>query len=535
MEELTQRQKKLTNIMNGNAKDGIISEEEKNIILKYMDNEIELRKYFDSRRTNDMKFQSIRDTIYEINLYYQKLKEYFKFDTFKYGQLECISEIMSNRNCLFIIKTGGGKSLTFQLPAMISSRVKGRTTVIISFLLALTKDQIFNFEKYVGQFNQMKVCRFDSTMNMTEKSQIINNIKNGLSYDMIYVTPETFLESTFQSLMEILVTSNKFARLVIDEVHLIKQWGESFRPAVLRIGDIKNNPAFSRIQIVGFTATANERTKMFLLNNLRINNSSTRTIKLPLNRPNITYRFKCLSGNACLYDARDCILSFKEKFKRLPRCISYVWRTSTTESYARIFSGIMSEMRPTFFHSGEGMTEEKKSRNYFAWNSDGVNASRMIFATIAFGLGIDANVDIVFIMDVKTLDMLIQEAGRVGRNGEQSYCYVYVNFGVINATPYVRKADRDDENDSPRNTNTQEEQEERMLINKVCKISAPFVCRRKLLLTPYSKDEVANMDCFKGENASFEPCDNCAYNAANAKVPEKSKYAFTKKKIFKKK
>lgn len=452
--------------------------------------------------------------------------------------------------------TGGGKSLCFQLASLIENK----TIIVISFLLSLTDDQIYNaILKFIEDNKNISICRYDSTINICGRQNILNNIRNGKVYNLIYVTPEMFIEKSFESVLDVLKTKNMLSRFVIDEVHLLKDW-KSFRGTVLKIGDVKRNPKYSSIPFVTFTATATTETKNFVLNNLGINNSKTCCITLPFNRPNITPIFKCVGREDAMIDMVLFIKEFFQQHGRYPKCIAYCATHSNCESAVKKFSSLCPAMGAKYYHAG--LSPEKRKEIYLSWNKNNTAKKPLkgfaeenqkqrivlnqgiltmecdiIFCTIAFGVGIDCPVDVVFIIDVPDkLNALLQMLGRAGRDGKQAFCFVYYNFFKFKNNNFFKKG------------TVEVDEEEKSKVSFVCRMNFTgkerypceitlkegevIPCRKTLLSMYFSPKEAADLRCSDKNNVKFKKCDLCLKREMEIqKKIEKEKKKLNKKKF----
>ena len=327
------------------------------------------------------------------------LKKYFGYDEFRKGQEEIIESVLNKNDTLVVMPTGGGKSLCFQLPALL---MKG-TAIVISPLIALMKDQYDSLEK-----NNFPATYINSSLSFEESSERINRALNG-KYKLIYIAPERLSNEYFIKTLSKLTVSF----LAIDEAHCISEWGHDFRPAYLNIKNALQNISISHT--VALTATATPDVQDDIVNSLGMKNP--KLLIKGFDRENLTY----IAENTV------------KKIERITKIISKTKKGSTIiycgsrKKTEEIFKGLSEEnIFATFYHAGMTNEERKINQNKFI-NSE-VNA---IVATNAFGMGIDkSDVRNVIHTDFTgSIEAYYQEAGRAGRDGLPSNCYLLYNFG----------------------------------------------------------------------------------------------------------
>ncbi len=327
------------------------------------------------------------------------LQKYFSYDTFRPGQGEVIDHVLSKKNALVVMPTGSGKSLCFQIPALMMEGV----TIVISPLIALMKDQ-------VDQLNRLKVpvTFINSSISSDEQSQRIRDIENG-AYKIVYIAPERFNSPTFMAM----IRQVPIALFAIDEAHCISQWGHDFRPSYLRLKDVIKSLNFP--PVIALTATATKQVQDDILDQLNI--AQIETFVSGFDRPNL----KFLSVG----------LSVEKKKKELVRIIksikgSGIVYASTKKSVEEVAVFLNENNLPAAAYHG-GM--EKGVRNE-AQNNLLNNSPQIIVATNAFGMGID-KADVRFVIHYNTpgsMEAYYQEAGRAGRDGRVSYCLLFHSY-----------------------------------------------------------------------------------------------------------
>ena len=327
------------------------------------------------------------------------LKKYFGYDEFRKGQEEIIESVLNKNDTLVVMPTGGGKSLCFQLPALMMNG----TAIVISPLIALMKDQYDALEK-----NNFPATFINSSLSFEESSERINRAING-QYKLIYIAPERLSNEYFiKNLAKLNISF-----LAIDEAHCISEWGHDFRPAYLNIKNALQNIPISHT--VALTATATPDVQSDIISSLCMKNPKL-MIK-GFDRENLTY----IAENTVKKIAR--IIKIITKTKNGSTIIYCGSRKKTEE----IFKGLCEENIPaTSYHAGMASEERKTNQNKF------INAEvNVIVATNAFGMGIDkSDVRNVIHTDFTgSVEAYYQEAGRAGRDGLPSNCYLLYNFG----------------------------------------------------------------------------------------------------------
>ena len=324
----------------------------------------------------------------------EALKTYFGYDNFKTGQEELISGIMDRRDVLGIMPTGGGKSLCYQLPAVIQDGI----TLVISPLISLMKDQ-------VDSLNEIDIAStfINSSIDNNELNERIEDIKNG-RYKIIYVAPERLSTTMFLNL----VRSLELSLVAIDEAHCISQWGHDFRPSYVDI------PRFiksleTRPVVAAFTATATVEVVEEIKDLIELNDPIE--VITGFDRPNLTYRVAKPS---------DKFTYLKSYIDNLPEEYSGVIYCSTRKAVDSVSLRLKNLNRSVVPYHG-GMTSDERQQNQDDFIKD---KTKIIVATNAFGMGIDKP-DVRYVVHYnmpKNMESYYQEAGRAGRDGEPSEC-----------------------------------------------------------------------------------------------------------------
>ncbi|WP_405295913.1 RecQ family ATP-dependent DNA helicase [Algibacter sp. Ld11] len=334
------------------------------------------------------------------------LKKYFGFNQFKGLQEDVVTSIISGNHTFVIMPTGGGKSLCYQLPALMQEG----TAIVVSPLIALMKNQV---DAIRGISNEEGVAHvLNSSLNKTEVKRVKEDIVNGVT-KLLYVAPESL---TKEENVEFLRTV-KISFMAVDEAHCISEWGHDFRPEYrnLRhiIGRIGDN-----IPIIGLTATATPKVQEDIIKNLGI--SGATTFKASFNRPNLFYEVRSKTKNV---DA-DIIRFVKQNDGKSG--IIYCLSRKRVEELAQVLQVNGIDALP--YHAGlDAKTRSSHQDKFLMEDCD------VIVATIAFGMGIDKP-DVRFVIhhDIpKSIESYYQETGRAGRDGGEGHCLAYYAYKDI--------------------------------------------------------------------------------------------------------
>lgn len=329
----------------------------------------------------------------------QTLKQYFGYDSLRTGQEELINGILAGRDVLGIMPTGAGKSLCYQLPALI---LKG-ITLVISPLISLMSDQ-------VKALNQAGVHAAYINSSLTE-----NQIRMALSYasqgryKIIYVAPERLNTPRFLDF----ACNADISMLTVDEAHCISQWGQDFRPSYLEIaGFLTRLPR--RPIVSAFTATATERVKNDIVASLELNNPVT--MVTGFDRPNLFFRVVTRKGGS---QKDNSIINYVKKHEDESGIIYCATKKNVDKLYTLLNEQGISAGR---YHAGLSNEERKQNQENFTYDR-----IRVMVATNAFGMGIDkSNVRYVLHYNMpQSLEYYYQEAGRAGRDGEEAECVLF--------------------------------------------------------------------------------------------------------------
>ncbi len=337
---------------------------------------------------------------------YAALKHFFGFSKFKGLQEEVVKSILNKQNTFVVMPTGGGKSLCYQLPALM----QGGTAIVVSPLIALMKNQVDALRSLSSEEGIAHVL--NSSLNKTEVKNVKNDIANGIT-KLLYVAPESLTKEEY---VDFLQTQN-ISFLAIDEAHCISEWGHDFRPEyrnlksiIERIGD--------NIPIIGLTATATPKVQEDILKNLGMQGATT--FKASFNRPNLYYEIRPKTKSV----DSDIIRFVKQNEGKSG--IIYCLSRKRVEELAQTLQ--VNGIKAVPYHAGlDGKTRVKHQDMFLMEDVD------VVVATIAFGMGIDKP-DVRFVIhnDIpKSIESYYQETGRAGRDGGEGHCLAFYSYKDI--------------------------------------------------------------------------------------------------------
>ncbi|MCT8340844.1 DNA helicase RecQ [Flavobacteriaceae bacterium TK19130] len=337
---------------------------------------------------------------------YAALKHYFGFSSFKGLQEDVVKSILTNHNTFVIMPTGGGKSLCYQLPALI----KDGTAIVVSPLIALMKNQVDSLRSLSSEEGIAHVL--NSSLNKSEIRQVKSDIENGVT-KLLYVAPESLTKEEYIDFFQ----SQKISFVAIDEAHCISEWGHDFRPEyrnlrriIQRLGD--------NIPIIGLTATATPKVQEDILKNLGIQNANT--FKASFNRPNLYYEIRPKTKNV------DADITRFVKKNEGKSGIIYCLARKRVEELAQTLQ--VNGIKAVPYHAGLDSKTRVKHQDMFLKEDVDV-----VVATIAFGMGIDKP-DVRFVIhnDIpKSIESYYQETGRAGRDGGEGHCLAFYSYKDI--------------------------------------------------------------------------------------------------------
>ncbi len=387
------------------------------------------------------------------------LKKYFGYENFRPGQEEIITHILNNEDVLGIMPTGAGKSVCYQVPAMILEGV----TIVISPLISLMKDQVDSLNE-IG----IPATFINSTLSYSNYEQTIENIIHNV-YKIIYVAPERLNSDTFLNLLNKI----NISMVTIDEAHCVSQWGHDFRPSYCEIANmilnLKKRPIVS-----AFTATATELVKNDIINLLHLENPYCLTTGF--DRKNL--KFSVETPN----DKIEFIINYLDEHKNESGIIYCLTRKNVDTVFDKLCDLGISVSR---YHGGMTEKQRRLSQEDFTFDR-----TKIMVATNAFGMGIDkSNVRYVIHYNMpKDLESYYQEAGRGGRDGEKADCILLFSRSDIVTNKLLIES-------IPSETSHYQEYEK---LNDMVDYCNTDKCLRKYILEYF------------GETTDFDNCGNCS-------------------------
>lgn len=396
----------------------------------------------------------------------EKLQEYFGFDSFKDEQEQIIQSLLSGRDTFVIMPTGGGKSLCYQLPALVSEGV----AIIVSPLIALMKNQVDLVRSYSSNDD---IAHFlNSTLTKKEIVQVKGDLQSGKT-KMLYVAPETLTKQENLDFFSDL----QISFFAVDEAHCISEWGHDFRPEYRRLREMMEI-INDKIPVIALTATATPKVQSDIVKNLKLRDANI--FISSFNRPNLYYEvLPKINKEETIKSIVRFIVQNKGKSG-----IIYTLNRKTTEELADML--MANNIKAVAYHAGLDSKLRAHRQDLFL-NED----VQVIVATIAFGMGIDKP-DVRFVIHYnipKSIENYYQETGRGGRDGLEGKCILYYSHKDVSKLEHLMR----DKPLSEREVGAQ-------LISETVAYAESGVCRRKVLISYFGEEYTA-------ENCGS--CDNC--------------------------
>ncbi len=395
----------------------------------------------------------------------QALKHYFGYDCFRPGQQEIVEAALEKQDLLVIMPTGGGKSLCFQLPALLQPGI----TVVVSPLISLMQDQVAALKD-----NGIEATFLNSSVNWQDSRSRADDILAGKT-KLLYVAPERLLSEKFLVFLDRVHAQVGIAAFAIDEAHCVSEWGHDFRPEYRQLRQIRER--YPEVPFFALTATATDRVREDIIAQLALRQPTIHIASF--NRPNLYY--EVVPKDKRPYDQLLKLIR-KHSGSSIIYCLS---RRKVDEIAFRLQKdGIVALP----YHAG--LTDEVREKNQTRFIRDDVN---VMVATIAFGMGINKpDVRLVVHYDLpRNIENYYQESGRAGRDGEPAHCSLIFGYGDLKTIEYI----------IDQKTDPQEQRVARQQLRKVIDYAEGTDCRRTIQLSYFGERFPGN--CGK--------CDNCRF------------------------
>jgi ATP-dependent DNA helicase RecQ len=393
------------------------------------------------------------------------LKHFFGYDQFRLHQRAAIEAVLAQQDALVVMPTGGGKSLCYQLPALLRMGV----TVVVSPLIALMQDQV---DALVN--NGIAATYLNSSLDgMTVRSRQADVLAGRTK--LLYLSPERLLSENFWPFLSQLHQQIGIAGFAIDEAHCVSEWGHDFRPEYRQLHRIR--AAFPSVPVLALTATATERVRHDIVQQLQLQGSEC--LVASFNRPNLYYEVRPKAKQS-YGDLLEQVQSLQGS--GIIYCLS---RKRVDEVAGRLQRDGVAALP---YHAG--LPVETRTDHQHRFIRDDV---RIMVATIAFGMGINKP-DVRFVIHYdlpRTLEGYYQESGRSGRDGEPAHCTVYFGYADVSTINYLIEQKPD----------TQEQNIARQQLRQVIDYAESTVCRRQIQLAYFGETLTAGCD----------RCDNCRH------------------------
>ena len=393
----------------------------------------------------------------------EALKHFFGYDTFRPGQRQIVAEALQNRDLLVIMPTGGGKSLCFQLPALLKSGL----TIVVSPLIALMQDQVDTL-----QDNGIGATFINSSLSFNEVRARQQAILAG-KIKLLYVAPERLLREQFLPFLDAINQNVGISTLAIDEAHCVSEWGHDFRPEYRQLRRLRQR--YPQVPVIALTATATKRVRQDIVQQLQLR--EPRIHVASFNRLNLYYEVQPKQRQS--YNQLFKIIN-TYKGSGIIYCLS---RRKVDEIAFRLQQDNISALP---YHAGMGDQARAENQNRFI--RDDV---RIMVATVAFGMGINKpDVRFVIHYDIPSnLERYYQESGRAGRDGEPAYCFMMFGARDIHTVDFLIEQKSD----------PTEQRLARQQLRQVIDYAEGTDCRRTIVLRYFGEKFGGN--CGK--------CDNC--------------------------
>jgi ATP-dependent DNA helicase RecQ len=395
----------------------------------------------------------------------QTLKQHFGYDTFLPGQREIIEKVLAGRDALILMPTGGGKSLTYQLPALLLPGI----VIVVSPLIALMQDQVDRLTT-----SGIPAAFFNSSLSGAGRAQRAEAALSG-RLKLLYVAPEGLLSPTFLPLLDEIQQRVGLSLLAVDEAHCVSEWGHDFRPEYCQLGQLRAR--YPQAPMLALTATATERVREDILTQLRLREPYIHIASF--NRPNLYYEVRQKTR-----DSYRELLHLVREHADEPIIIYCQSRNGTSELSEQLRKDGVNALP---YHAG--LTNEQRAEHQERFIRDDVS---VLVATVAFGMGI-AKPDIRAVIHYdlpKSLEGYYQESGRAGRDGQPAQCITFFRYGDRTKIEYL----------IAQKLSEQDQLISLQQLRQVIAYCESNICRRRILLGYFS-------ETLPGENCGN--CDNC--------------------------
>lgn len=459
--------------------------------IDFSDDEDELINILNNHKPNKENIPPNSEAF--IKEVYSKLNSVFKLSNFRPNQLHAISSTLNGKDVFVLMPTGGGKSLCYQLPALVKSGKTRGTTIVVSPLISLMQDQVQHLLN-----KNIKAGMVSSKGSASERKLTLDSFRNG-QLDLVYLSPEMINASQhIQRIITKLYDMKKLARVVVDEAHCVSSWGHDFRPDYKGMNYFKHN--YPKVPVMALTATANEKVRMDIIHHLKMDNPIL--LKQSFNRLNLFYEIKWKTSNTLEW-IKNYILTKQVNRTGIIYCHSKQSCEHTSEK--------LNEwgVNASYYHAGLSPTDRFEIQN--KWQQ---NKLQIICATIAFGMGIDKP-DVRYVIHLfipRTLEGYYQETGRAGRDGAYSECIMFYSYKDARSLQNMIQRDEELDREGKENHLAKLRQ-----VVQYCENTTD--CRRKQVLH-YFNEQFNPITCNK-------KCDNCI-NSSNITIVEKDVTGYAK-------
>ncbi|TAG46386.1 MAG: DNA helicase RecQ [Betaproteobacteria bacterium] len=406
----------------------------------------------------------------ESSLTLATLKRVFGFDTFRGSQAAIVNTVLGGGDALVLMPTGGGKSLCYQLPALLRNGV----AIVVSPLIALMQDQ-------VDALNELGVAAsfLNSSLSMEDANRVERDLRSG-KLKLVYVAPERLNTARFLALLDDLYERDEIALFAIDEAHCVSQWGHDFREDYLQLTVLHDR--FPKVPRIALTATADEATREEIRNKLALQEAAQ--FVSSFDRPNIHYTVADRS------DERKQLLEFLDDHEDEAGIVYCISRAKVDDTASWLKSRGFNAMP---YHAGLDADTRRGHQTRFL-QDDAV----VMVATVAFGMGIDKpDVRFVAHLDLpKSIEGYYQETGRAGRDGAPAFAWM--TYGLADVVKQLRFIEESDAGEDFKRL-------QKNRLDRLLALAETTDCRRAVLLDYFSEPQPAGYRCMNCDNCNSPP------------------------------